>query len=317
MSSTSALEAIVSICQKAEKALFLNELESGLRKELPGRQVGKEELVKLINKALGAGHLKAAKKKRKRDGEEELCFCPGDPQKMAVAMKMSREEMLVMQLIEKAGDKGMWLRDIRNASRLQNQVPDILEELQKRGLIKCIKTAATKRKKIYMLATLDPPHEPFYDGQDLAVDQIMALKLHLLGHIQKLDKPCPFGEAVDYIRTSGVSKAELKPKDVRQLIDSLLYDGSLEELDREEYRPPLPALKHDEAGTSTGARKDDSVERTDRCYVASHSKGMVSSIMQLPCAKCTIAKVCADGNEVSPQSCVHYDKWMRNLNIDW
>lgn len=53
---------------------------------------------------------------------------------------MSAEDMLVYQLVAEAGNTGIWSRDIKNKSNLQQpQVTRILKELEKRQLIKAVR----------------------------------------------------------------------------------------------------------------------------------------------------------------------------------
>jgi DNA-directed RNA polymerase III subunit RPC6 len=61
------------------------------------------------------------------------------------------EQMLVYQVIERAGNKGIWTRDIKNATNIQQQtLTKTLKALESRQLIKAIKSVTSKSKKLYM-----------------------------------------------------------------------------------------------------------------------------------------------------------------------
>lgn len=61
------------------------------------------------------------------------------------------EQMLVYQVIDRAGNKGIWTRDIKNATNIQQQtLTKTLKALEGRQLIKSIKSVTSKSKKLYM-----------------------------------------------------------------------------------------------------------------------------------------------------------------------
>lgn len=77
---------------------------------------------------------------------------------------------MVYQIIEKAGNKGIWTKDIRVQSNIQQQALNkIFKQLENRQLIKPLKSVAAKAKKLYMLYELTPAKEvtggPWYTGK--------------------------------------------------------------------------------------------------------------------------------------------------------
>lgn len=77
---------------------------------------------------------------------------------------------MVYQIIEKAGNKGIWTKDIRVQSNIQQQALNkIFKQLENRQLIKPLKSVAAKAKKLYMLYDLTPAKEvtggPWYTGK--------------------------------------------------------------------------------------------------------------------------------------------------------
>jgi len=62
---------------------------------------------------------------------------------------------MVLQVIEKAGNNGVWTKDIRLQTNIQQQALNkIFKQLEQRRLIKPVKSVAAKAKKLYMLYEL-------------------------------------------------------------------------------------------------------------------------------------------------------------------
>lgn len=76
---------------------------------------------------------------------------------------------MVYQIIEKSGNKGIWTKDIRIQSNIQQQALNkIFKQLENRQIIKPLKSVAAKAKKLYILYDLTPAKEvtggPWYTG---------------------------------------------------------------------------------------------------------------------------------------------------------
>jgi hypothetical protein len=66
----------------------------------------------------------------------------------------------VYQIIQQAGTNGVWIRDIRVQSNLQQpRLTKILKNLEGRKLVKTVTLHANTNKKIYMLYELTPGEE--------------------------------------------------------------------------------------------------------------------------------------------------------------
>lgn len=65
------------------------------------------------------------------------------------------EQLMIYQVIEKAGNKGIWTRDIKTSTSVnQNTLTKTLKSLEGRHLIKTAKSVTSKSKKLYMLYEL-------------------------------------------------------------------------------------------------------------------------------------------------------------------
>jgi DNA-directed RNA polymerase III subunit RPC6 len=62
---------------------------------------------------------------------------------------------MVLQVIEKSGNNGIWTKDIRLQTNIQQQALNkIFKQLEQRRLIKPVKSVTAKAKKLYMLYDL-------------------------------------------------------------------------------------------------------------------------------------------------------------------
>lgn len=67
---------------------------------------------------------------------------------------------MVYQVIEGVGNKGIWTKDIRLQTNVQQQaLTKIFKSLESRRLIKPVKSVSAKSKKLYMLYDLQPSAE--------------------------------------------------------------------------------------------------------------------------------------------------------------
>lgn len=100
------------------------------------------------------------------------------------------EERLVYQIIEDAGNKGVWVRDIRLKSNLvQTQLMRLLRSLDSRKLIKSVKSVQASKRKVYMLYELTP-HESltggaWYSDQDFESEFVEVLNQHSLRFLKQ------------------------------------------------------------------------------------------------------------------------------------
>lgn len=67
------------------------------------------------------------------------------------------EEKIVLSIIENAGNKGIWIKDIRFKSNIPAiYLNKILKQMESKKLIKTVKSVNASKKKLYMLFELEP-----------------------------------------------------------------------------------------------------------------------------------------------------------------
>ena len=94
------------------------------------------------------------------------------------------------QIIEDAGNKGIWMRDIRLKSNLlQAPTIKILRTLESKKLIKSVRTVQAPKRKIYMLHGLTPDESltggAWYSDQDFETEFVEVLSQHCLKFLQQ------------------------------------------------------------------------------------------------------------------------------------
>lgn len=129
---------------------------------------------KIINNLLSQGYIDLFKQ------GGSLLYRLKDPSKSKTAKGADNEEKIVYSIIEDAGNKGIWMRDIRFKSNLMpTQLNKILKNLETKKFIKAVKSVAASKKKVYMLYNLEPDRTvtggAWYQDQDFEAEFVDVL----------------------------------------------------------------------------------------------------------------------------------------------
>jgi len=144
---------------------------------------------------------------------------------------LTPDDQVVLQIIERHGNAGVWVRAIKQTSRFnQPQVTKIIKRLEGRRLIKAVKSVVYKWRKMYMLFDLEPAKQitggPWYTDQTLDVEYIAGLRKVVLEILEKKNGlPATALEVASYISKGKISTITLTPRDIVVILDSLVYDG--------------------------------------------------------------------------------------------
>nr|CAB3265035.1 DNA-directed RNA polymerase III subunit RPC6-like [Phallusia mammillata] len=200
---------------------------------------------------------------------------------------VDRHEKLVYQIIESAGNKGIWTREIRYKCNLMlTEVNKILKNLESKKLIKAVKSVAASKKKVYMLFSLQPDRSvtggAWYSDQDFESEfvEVLSQQCHklLLQKLENAEKDgslspiaknassyCSSQEVLDFIQNLGISKVNLTNEDIETILDTLIYDGKVE--------------LSDVSMTESGSKK---------LYRAIHTLIEATDVTRTPCAVCPV-----------------------------
>ncbi|KYQ93393.1 RNA polymerase III subunit [Tieghemostelium lacteum] len=213
---------------------------------------------------------------------------------------LTSEDLLIFQLVESSGNKGSWTKDLKYASGLQQvQITKIMKLLENRKLIKAVKSVQTGRKKVYMLYNMEPAREvtggSLYGSDQNYDDQyIHIIKMHIKSYVQNKGTADQL-EIIGYLkRVAEDTSQTLSPEDVLQLINTLIYDGDLEE------------IRDTRAFSSFGKR--------GILYKPTKTVIPVNNFGLMPCGTCPVFDLCSPEGEISPKKCVYFTEYLKQIN---
>ncbi|KAI4484092.1 hypothetical protein M0804_007548 [Polistes exclamans] len=286
-------QKIIALAQSKPKGISDKDLMS----EMPNLQP--IQRAQIINKLLAKGYFDLYK----HNGS--LLYLLKDPSKTKIAKGSDNEEKIVYSIIEEAGNKGIWIRDIRTKSNLiLIQLNKILKKLENKKFIKAVKSVAANKKKVYMVYDLEPDRSitggAWYQDQDFEAEFVDILNQQCLRFLEqkredaiKWDGGGPLDakniafasshEVLKFISDLGISKVKLMVEDLEMILNTLIYDGKVEKSVSTDgtnmYRSVRPLL------TSTG-------------------------LLKAPCGVCPVMKNCCDIGDVTPTKCLYMKEWL-------
>eukprot|EP01084_Bolivina_argentea_P295373 508495_1 len=208
------------------------------------------------------------------------------------------EQMMVYQVIEKAGDKGIWTRDIKNQTNIQQQsLNKALKILEQRNLIKTVKSVTSRSKKLYILADIEPNKDitggPWYTDQEFDhafIEVLSSVVVEIVERAQYSQQPNQLfcGATLEHISKKieerGICNVPLLIEEVELVVKCLVYDHKLEE------------------------RKI-----RDETYYALEPNNSypINALTQVPCGVCKISQKCSENGVISPATCKYMDEWLK------
>eukprot|EP00245_Coleochaete_scutata_P005802 TRINITY_DN19670_c0_g1_i1.p1 TRINITY_DN19670_c0_g1~~TRINITY_DN19670_c0_g1_i1.p1 ORF type:complete len:316 (-),score=71.55 TRINITY_DN19670_c0_g1_i1:238-1098(-) len=211
---------------------------------------------------------------------------------------LASEDMLVYQVIQQSGNMGIWTRDLKMKSNLQQpQITKILKTLESRKLVKAVKSVVSKNRKVYMLYELEPSKEitggAWYTEHEFDAEFIAVLRQQSLDIVLR-EAMVSLETIAEYVRRTGVTKVDLRYEDYLQVVDTLVYDGEID------------------AVISSGVGKDAKFPAGSVYYRPSKEKVPESSAFtNIPCGVCPVMALCTDNGIISPKTCLYYQQWLQ------
>ena len=173
-----------------------------------------------------------------KQGSKVHYFRAVRPEESAKFKHLTAEDILVYQTIQESKNMGIWTRDIKNKTNLtQPKITKTLKVLEERKLVKSVKNVQNASRKMYMLYSLEPAREvtggPWYGGEGGNFDAGFAQDLRDVAeqYIERKGQPT-LRSIAKHIINSKVSNIKLTIDDVAAVVNSLVYDGKLEEVPR-------------------------------------------------------------------------------------
>lgn len=230
------------------------------------------------------------------------------PSVTSQVLDIDENEQLVLQLIEEVGNKGIWRHEIHRKSKIvEVQLNKILKNLTTKKLIKPITSVLAGKKKMYILANLEPNESVtggnFYSGQQFDSEYFKMLhamcykfledkaeevrKLPLNPVEQRMRTFLSTSDVHEAIQNSKVSKVELKPQEIDDILLTLVFDGKAEHVVRT---------------TAQGGHTN--------YYCAVAPLIETSGLMRTPCGQCPLLNDCKEGGIISPSTCEYMKNWL-------
>jgi DNA-directed RNA polymerase III subunit RPC6 len=192
----------------------------------------KELLVKVINELSLESRIQLSR----APSTNELFYILIDEGMAAKYAGLDVQAKLVLQCVEKAGNTGIWTKEVRLQTNIQQQaLTKIFKQLESRELIKPIKSIAAKSKKLYMLFDLEPSKEItggiWYSGLEFDHEFISELRTFVMHCAKRLNHGTgvTVKEILSKMEEAKVSRVELSIGEIKQLVQTLVYDYCIEE----------------------------------------------------------------------------------------
>ncbi|XP_026682972.1 DNA-directed RNA polymerase III subunit RPC6-like [Diaphorina citri] len=132
------LQSVLALIQAAGSAGITDELIQEKMPDLP-----LEKRLQIFNKLIAQGLLDLFNQ------GGNLLYKVKDPVTNEKLKDSDNEEKVVYKIIEEAGNKGIWMRDIRFKSNLMpTQLNKILKQLETKKIIKAVKSVAVSQLKL-------------------------------------------------------------------------------------------------------------------------------------------------------------------------
>ncbi|XP_063774220.1 DNA-directed RNA polymerase III subunit RPC6 isoform X2 [Pseudophryne corroboree] len=273
---------IIELCQQFPHGIT----DQVIQNEMP--QIEAKQRAMAINRLLSVGQLDIL-----RSGTG-LLYRLKDTQTAGKMKGSDNQEKLVYQIIEDAGNKGIWSRDIRYKSNLPlTEINKILKNMESKKLIKAVKSVAASKKKVYMLYNVQPDRSvtggAWYSDQDFESEFVEVLNQQCFKFLQskaeaaKDSKQNPMiqrnssfassHEVWKYICELGISKVEMT----------------------------IIAAKEGTVGSVDGQMK---------LYRGVNPIIQPAGLVRTPCGLCPVFYDCHEGGEISPSNCIYMTEWL-------
>jgi DNA-directed RNA polymerase III subunit RPC6 len=189
------------------------------------------DLAHIINDLTAASRIVLSK-----SGKNELFYTLVSAEVASKFTGLDTSARMVYQVIERAGDSGIWTKDIRLQTNIQQTALNkIFKALESRRLIKPVKSVTAKAKKLYMLYNLTPSKEltggVWYSDLEFDHEFISELRTFVMHCVKRLNegKGVTLKEIQSKMIQAKVSRIELSIDEVQQLVQTLVYDYLVEE----------------------------------------------------------------------------------------
>jgi DNA-directed RNA polymerase III subunit RPC6 len=166
----------------------------------------------------------------------ELTYTLLTPEQASKFEGLDRNTKMVYSVIERAGNMGLWTKDVRLQTNIQQQALNkIFKTLEQRRLIKPVKSVTAKAKKLYMLYDLVPSKEltggVWYSDLEFDHEFISELRNFIVHCVRRLQggQGVTVSEIQNTMVEKKVCRIDLAVEEMEQLVETLVYDYLIED----------------------------------------------------------------------------------------
>lgn len=246
------------------------------------------ELTSVINALVASNRIQLYTTTSNKNGEMGLVYKLVKEETALKFEGLGPEQILVYQIIERASNKGIWTRDIKIATNIQQQqLTKTLKTLESRNLIKSVRSVVSKSKKLYMLYNLEPAKEisggPWYTDQEFDHEFFDLISNEIVKYVRS-QNVASIDHIVNAVLSSGISTIQLTKEEITLVVQTLVYDGRLQEV-----------------GNDASSRQ---------MYKVTRISSFPSYFSDVPCGVCPVIHKCKSNGIISPQTCEYMDSWI-------
>ncbi|CAH0383411.1 unnamed protein product [Bemisia tabaci] len=279
--------------------------DNDITKTYPG--LSPQDHVLIINKLVASGQVDIFKHKG------NLMYKIKDNSQTSQLKGANIEEKTVFTIIKEAGNKGIWIRDIRIKSNLiLTQLNKILKSLEGKKMIKAVNSVSASKKKVYMVYDLEPDGSitggAWYCDQDFESEFVDVLNQQCYRYLRMKreqigDKLLTYGpveaqnmasatvkDVLNFITELGISKINLSEEDIKTILETLYYDGKIEK---------------------------DLLPNGSYSYRAVELLISAPGFVKMPCGICPVIRKCSNTEGlIRPKNCSYLTSWL-DKNVDF
>jgi len=222
---------------------------------------------------------------------------------------LTQEQMLVYQICERAGSKGVWTRDIKNQSSIpQHTLNKTIKDLESRSLIKHVRSVTSKSRKLYMLFDTVPTKEitggPWYTDQEFDhafVEELCKAVVNFVAASSRrpIDSLPDSASLLQQLTGSGIiADNTITVEELDMILSMLVFDGRLEEVRN-------TAMGSIQGGGAGGASRVGLVK-----YKVAKQFNAPNHLTEMPCGVCLVVSQCREGGVISPSTCTYMNDWL-------
>ena len=253
---------------------------------------------------------------------------------------------MVYAYIESSGREGIWTRTIRTRTNLHQIVMNrCLKTLESKNLIKPIQSAKYPKRKIYILAALQPSDDvtggPFYT--DGALDEAFIEELNIVAERHVLAKSWYHPPSKGSKKKN--KKSQMSQQEAEGLREQELEDQQHQNRDSRRAMVPMPpgytkyptisdiTRSINDSGRFQVVMKEAEVRQLMEvlCWSGRVMKVMEgrayksvkygpgldgvqveNGLTEAPCGRCPVFDLCEEGGPVNARTCTYFQDWLNS-----